>query len=398
MLEGLKVIDLTWNVAGPLSTKCLADYGAVVVKLESHKKVDLLRTYPPYGGGKPGVNRSTFGSTYNSSKYSLGLDINNPKTRVIINKLIQWADVIVENFSPKAVARWGLDYESAKKINPQIIMVSASLQGQTGPSAQQPGLGTMMESAAGFTELLGWPDRPPSVGFAYTDYCAPWYVTSAVLAALDYRRREGHGLYFDLSQLEASLSYLSSYLLDYTVNGKVATRSGNQHPRFAPHAVYRCQGDDRWCAIAVTNEEEWAALCGAMGNPQWCQSEKFSTAENRKRNEDELNALLEGWTVSFDRQALFEMLQKHQIPCGMVQDGRDLHQDPQLAHRDYFRRVVHPEMGEMVQDSLPYRFAGEPSPLGPAPCLGEHTFHFMCEVLGFPEEDFAELMGEGVLE
>jgi len=167
MLEGLKVIDLTWNVAGPLATKCLADYGAVVVKLESHKKVDLLRTYPPYGGGKAGVNRSTFGATYNSCKYSIGLDINDERGRPIIDKLIRWADVLVENFSPGAVARWGLDYESAQKINPQLIMVSASLQGQTGPSARQPGLGTMMESAAGFTHLLGWPDRGPSIGFAY---------------------------------------------------------------------------------------------------------------------------------------------------------------------------------------------------------------------------------------
>lgn len=398
MLDGLKVIDLTWNIAGPLATKCLADHGAVVVKLESHRKVDLLRTYPPYGGGKVGVNRSTFGATYNSSKYSIGLDINNPKSRRVIDRLIQWADVIVENFSPKVVARWGLDYESASKTNPGIIMVSASLQGQTGPSAQQPGLGTMMESAAGFTHLLGWPDRPPSIGFAYTDYCAPWYVTSAVLAALDYRRREGRGLYFDLSQLEASVSYLSSYVLDHSANEKVGTRSGNRHPRFAPHGVYRSKGVDRWCAIAVTSDEEWSALRRAMGDPPWAASDAFSTAERRKRNEDEMDRLVETWTASFGREALFELLRRHQVPCGIVQDGRDLHADPQLAHREHFVRVDHAEMGTIVQDALPFRFDGKAPSLRAAPCLGEHTFHFVCEVLGFSEEEFAEWMGEGVLE
>lgn len=398
LLDGLKVIDLTWNVAGPVSTKCLADHGATVVKLESHKKVDLLRTYPPYGGGKPGINRSTFGATFNSSKKSVGIDINNPKSRRVIDKVIAWADVIVENFSPQAVARWGLDYESAKKINPRIIMVSASLQGQTGPYARQPGLGTMMEAAAGFTELLGWPDRAPSVGFAYTDYAAPWYIASAVLAALDYREREGHGLYFDLSQLEASLSYLSSYLLDYSANGRVATRAGNQHPRHAPHGVYRCAGDDRWCAIAVTSEDEWAALCQAMQLPEWCKTGEYSTAEVRKRREDELNAQVEAWTTTYPRDELFALLQRHGVPSGPVENGQDLHEDPQLAHRGYFRKVKHAEMGEIIQDSVPYQFSVTPGNVSAAPCLGEHTFEFVSEVLGFAAEEVAEMIGEGVLE
>lgn len=399
-LEGIKVLDFTWVIAGPTATKYLADHGATVVKVESRNRLDMARAYVPYVGGIPGVNRCAFFAAYNSNKYSINLNLNHPRGREVVHKLVGWADIVIENYRPQTLERWSLGYEELRKLNPQIILIRASLQGQTGPHALQPGLGTIMQASAGFTYLVGWPDRPPvGTSIPFTDFVAPWYMVVAALAALDYRKRTGKGQYIDLSQLEASLSFLSPAILDYVVNGRVQQPLGNRCPYTAPHGAFRCQGEDRWCTIAVFTDQEWQACCRVMGNPPWTQDPRFVTLLGRKENEDELERLLEEWTINYSPEEVMTRMQEEGVAAGLVENGKDLHEDPQLKHRHHFWFLPHPEMGMTVNDGPSFRLSDTPAELSrAAPCLGEHTELVCREMLEMSDEEFVELLADGVFE
>lgn len=399
-LQGVKVADFSWVITGPLATKYLADHGATVVRVESKSKLDLARAYIPYAGGIPGVNRCAFFAAYNSNKYSITLNLNHSEGIEIARRLIAWADLVIENFMPETMEGWGLGYEELKKIKPDIIMIRASMQGQTGPYASQPGFGTMMQASAGFTRLVGWQDRPPAgTAIPYTDFIAPWYIVIAALGALDYRGRTGKGQCIDLSQLEAAISFLSPAILDYTVNRRVQDPMGNCCPYAAPHGAYRCKGEDRWCAIAVFNDEEWKALVQVMGNPEWSQQTRFATLLGRKENEEELDRLVEEWTINYPPEEVMQVLQEAGVAAGLVENGKDLHQDPQLKHRHHFWLLKHPEMGVTAYDGPSFRLSETPAELNrAAPCLGEHTEYVCREILGMSDEEFVALLAEGVLE
>ncbi|HLZ71587.1 MAG TPA: CoA transferase, partial [Dehalococcoidia bacterium] len=227
-LAGLKILDFTWVFAGPMGVRPLADYGATVVHVESAVRPDILRTNVPFKDNVPGIERGGGYANVSAGKLGLTLNLSKAEALAVVRRLVAWADVVVENFSPKAMRNWGLDYAALRQINPEIIMVSTCLNGQTGPEAGLAGFGTMGAMIAGFGELAGWPDKDPAGPFlAYTDYVSPRYIASAILAALDHRRRTGEGQYIDLSQVEAALHFLTPALLDYTVNGRITRRAGN---------------------------------------------------------------------------------------------------------------------------------------------------------------------------
>lgn len=400
-LEGLKIIDLTWLITGPIACKFLADYGAEVIKVESHSMPDNIRITTPFKDNIAGVNRSGTFANYNSGKYSLSLNVKHPKGLEVAKRLVAWADVVVESFRPETMKRWGLGYEELRRIRPDIIMLSMSMQGQTGPFSRQPGVGTQLQALVGITHFTGWPDREPAgTPIPYPDFISPWYVVVAVMAALDYRRRTGQGLYIDMSQLETSLQFVAPSLLDYMVNGRMQSRTGNQHPYAAPHGIYRCQGDDRWCAIAVFTDEEWHALCGALGNPGWTEEPRFATFLGRKENESELNKLVEEWTSTHTAEEVTGLLQAAGVAAGVVQNGQDLlERDRQLQYRHHFWSFEHPETGRHVTEAAPYRLSRTPGgPKWPAPCLGEHNHYVCTQVLGMPDEEFVALVAEGVFE
>ncbi|TMA58167.1 MAG: CoA transferase [Deltaproteobacteria bacterium] len=255
--EGIKVADFAWVGVGPITTKYLADHGATVIRIESHTRPDVLRLAPPWRDGQPGLNRSQFFASFNTSKYGITLDLSKPAAQELARKLVAWADVAVESFTPKAMRNWGLDYEQLRQVNPQLIMLSTCQQGQTGPHALYPGFGQLMASLSGYYHISGWPDRDPAPPYgAYTDFIAPRFAATVLMAALDYRRRTGIGQYIDLAQYEAALHFLTPALLDYQVNGRVLGREGNRSSRSAPHGAYRCQGEDRWLALSVSNDAQ----------------------------------------------------------------------------------------------------------------------------------------------
>ncbi|MDO8671871.1 MAG: CoA transferase, partial [Dehalococcoidia bacterium] len=400
VFEGLKVLDFSWVGAGPATTKLLVDHGATVIRVESIHRPETLRLASPFRDGIPGINRSGYYATYNNDKRSLALNLQHPKAIEIARRLVGWADVVAESFSPGSMGRLGLDYGSLVKIKPDIIMYSTSQQGQTGPHAMIAGYGLQLVSLAGLTWLGGWPDRAPTGPYGpYTDSTAPAVGATAIAAALDYKRRTGKGMYIDLSQYEAAANFLAPVLLDYTVNGRIQHAQGNRCPEAAPHGVFPCKGHERWCTIAVFTDSEWLALRKEMGDPAWSGSPAFASLQMRKQNEDEIERQIALWTTDQVAEDVMLRLQRVGVPAGVVQTAEDLHNDPQLAHRNFLRVLDHPEIGKHSYEAPPFKLSKTPSELKKAgPCLGEDTEYVCTQILGLSDEEFVELIAEGVLE
>ncbi|HLZ69046.1 MAG TPA: CoA transferase [Dehalococcoidia bacterium] len=399
-LAGVKVLDLMWVFAGPMGTRVLSDYGATVLHVESALRPDTLRSGGPFKDKRPGADRSGGFLNVNAGKYGLSVNLGVPEGRQLMLRLAGWADVVTESFSPRAMRRWGLDYEALRKVNPDLIMISTCLNGQTGPEADLAGFGTMGAALSGFHELTGWPDRSPAGPFmAYTDYTTPKYVAASILAALDHRRRTGEGQYIDLSQAEASMHFLAPALLDYTVNGRLRSRAGNASPEHAPHGVYPCRGKDRWVAIACGTDEQWQALCSASGHDRWTSDPRFASFALRQQHQGALDAVLAAWTVEHEVREVVLRLQAAGVPAHRVCDSGDALRDPQLRFRRHFVAVTDAELGTVPVESSRLRFSHSDAVvdrLGPR--IGEHTDLVLREFLGLNDEAILHLALSGALE
>jgi benzylsuccinate CoA-transferase BbsF subunit len=399
--EGIKVLDFTWLGVGPFAVKFLAYYGATVIKIESSLRPDPLRTMTPFIGGVSGLERSYYWHhCHSAERLDITLNLNHPKAKDIMRKLVAWADVVAESFIPGTMEKWGLGYEDLKKIKPDIIMLRTCMHGQTGPLAKHPGLGLVLTALSGFVSITGWPDRPPSGLYgAFTDFVAPLFNAIALTAALEYRRRTGKGQCLDVSQHEAAMHCIEPLFLESVVNRREPKTEGNRLASAAPHGIYRCQGDDRWCAIAVFTDEEWENFCRVIGSPAWTKDPRFNTLLGRKQNEDELDRLVEEWTSHHTPEAVMSLLQGAGIGAGLVADAKDLSEDPQLRHYQCYQELEHPETGKM-SFYLPPGFTLSEAPYKRArpPLLGEHNETVYVQILGIPDKEFVQLMQEGVFD
>lgn len=400
VLEGIRVVDFCLMVAGAVTSRHLADHGATVIHIESRTKFDSCRVAMPYKEGRSGVNQSGHFNNWNCNKLGITLNLNHPRGVEVAKRIIALSDVVVENFAPGTMEKWGLGYTDLTNIKPDIIMLRLSAQGQNGPYANHRSTGTALTALAGFTWLTGWRDRGPVQPYSpYTDTIVPRFGAFAVMAALDYRRRTGKGQCLDLPHLDCSIHFLAPLVLDYTVNGRIAGRNGNRHPYAAPHNAYPCKGEDRWCAIAVFTDKEWESLCETLGHLEWGKNRKFATATARKQNEDELDRLVAGWTSNLYAEEVMTKLQSVGVPAGVVQNGEDIHRDPQLEHRNHFWVFDHTEVGPYRADSFPCKLSKTPAtPRFPAPCLGEHNEYVYTKILGMSDQEFVELLADGVFE
>jgi len=400
IFEGVKIADFSWVAVGPRSTMYLAELGATVIRIESTTHPDTLRTAGPFKDNKPGLNRSAFYARYNLNKFSVTLNLNHPKGPEVAKRFVKWADVVADAFPPGVMKKWGLSYEDIRKIKPDIIMFSTNNQGQTGPHASHPGYGVQLASLSGFTYLTGWPDRDPAGLYgAYTDFIAPHFIASALSAALIWREKTGEGVYMDFSQYECGIQFLGPVILDWEANRKIWTRMGNRVGYACPHGAFRCRGDDEWITISVSSDEEWEALKKCMGYPEWTRDERFRTFLGRKRNEDELERLIEEWTIKFDKKELMEILQREGVPSGGVWKTSDVYDDPQLKWRKHFVDIEHPEIGRYPVEVSPFVFQKTPIEIKrPAPCIGEHNYYVYTQILGMSDEEFLSLLEEGVFE
>jgi benzylsuccinate CoA-transferase BbsF subunit len=399
--DGLKIVSFAWAVVGPMTMRYFADYGATVIRIETSRRPDLARSLLPIKGGRPGLNRSGYFNYFNANILSMSLNMENPVAIDLAKSLIAQADVVLENFTPGVMEKWGLGYEQVKQLKSDIIMVRQSGFGTYGPYVHQPAFGMILAAIAGLPNFIGWPDGSPlPVGIsAYTDYIGPRFASAALIAALDHRNKTGKGMFLDISHFETTIYFLLPAVLDYVSNGRKPKRIGNASHSTAPHGVYRCRGEDRWCAIAVSNEEEWKSFCTVTDQPELMEDPRFRTTPDRIRNRDELDRRVNEWTAYLTAEEVMVKLQKAGIPAGVVKNGADVYNDPQLRHRGYFWELMHPEMGSFTHLGQSFVLSKTPAEARrPSPRLGEHTEMICREFLNISGDEFALLSQRGVFE
>jgi crotonobetainyl-CoA:carnitine CoA-transferase CaiB-like acyl-CoA transferase len=396
---GIHVLDFTWYAVGPVTTKYLADYGANVVRIESAARLDGLRLAPPWKDAQPGVDNSQFFASFNTSKRGLALDMSNPRAREIFLRMLPWADVVTESFTPKTLRNWGLDYEKMRAIKPDLIMLSTCMQGQTGPNRDYPGFGNLMAALSGFYYVSGYSESEPCPPYgAYTDFIAPRFAACALIAALDHRRRTGQGQYIDMAQYEAALHNLAPMLVDYFASGRVLGPTGNRSDRYAPHGAYRCadeDGHERWIAIAVANEDEWQSLMATLGSP--AHDTRFATMIGRLRNREALDQYVGALARERNADELTVALQAAGVSAYPVQSCMDIHRDENLEAFGFWQWLDHKTMGPSPYEGFEHRMSRTPGSLRAAPALGQHSDEVLSEILGMTAAEIEELKREKVI-
>jgi benzylsuccinate CoA-transferase BbsF subunit len=399
VFDGLKVLELGAGAAGPVATRYFADQGATVVRVESSRRPDFLRTIHLTRDNPHGLDGSPMFVLMNPNKKSVSIDMSKPEGVELVKKLVAWADVVSENFSPKAMTKWGLDYENLRKIRPDVVMVSSCLFGQTGPQRMYPGFGGQGSALCGFNHMTGWPDRE-AVGphGTITDSLSPRYVALLITAALFHRRRTGEGQYIDVSQVETGVYSLSEMIVRCSATGEVLSRAGNRDETCVPHGVYPCAGDERWIAVAVSSDDEWTRLCSALGDDELARDARFATVAARRENESVLDERLAELTEPFDAYELMERLQAAGVQAGVVQRADDVNRDPQLAHRGHFQNLEHVHLGEMRFEHYGIQLSENPRQLrSPGANLGEHNDEVLRGFLGLGDDEIRELEAREIL-
>ena len=401
VFDDLTIFTFSTAVVGPLTMKFFADHGATVIRVETATRPDVNRTSAPYKDGIPGINRGGYFNYYHSNIQSLSLNMKHPDATDFCKRIVAKSDIFMENRAPGVIEKWGLGYEELKNVKPDIIMLRQNGYGSWGPYSKLPAFGMVLGPIAGLPNFIGWPGKEPlPIGVsAYTDCISPRFATAAVIAALDYRNKTGKGQLLDLSQFETAIYYILPGVLEYLTTGKEPERIGNASPYAAPHGIYACRGEDRWCTIAVFNDVQWNALCTEMGSPDLAQDPRFDTFMNRKKNEAELNAAISQWTETKSPEQVMSHLQAKGVPAGVVSNSRDVFNDPQLRQRNLFWPMQHSEVGEVTHLGQSFQLSKTPSRAKtPSPLLGEHTEQICTQLLGMNDEEFIGCLTSGLFE
>ena len=358
-LEGYRVVDFTTMAAGPLLGSILADFGAEVIKVESRSRIDPMRMGPEnlerHSEKDPAFLHA------NRNKMGITLNFNKREAIDLVKKLIAVSDVVIENFSPRVMPKWGLDYASLKQVKQDIIMVSLSACGQEGPLKDVVAYGPTLSSLSGIDSLVGYEDgRPLGTQGFYTDWNSPIHAAMAVLMALWHRERTGIGQYVDSGQWQTTISCLPEAVMDFVMNGRVAQPRGNVQPGFAPHNVYPCCDEDKWVSICVRTDAEWRSLREAIGDPAWAGDEKYATQSGRYAHRDELDKRLAEWTALKTHHEVAGLLQARGVAAMPFLDSSERLFDPHLEAREAYTEVTHPLMGTYIIGGIPWRLSKTP--------------------------------------
>lgn len=398
-LSGIRVADFTWAWAGPYATMMLALMGAEVIKIESIKRIDLARKSAFTTGQRfIGVDQSSVFNDLNMNKLSVTVNLSHPQAAELALKIVSISDVVAQNMRPSVMDRLGLGYEELKKVKPDIIMLSSSACGTTGPQSNYIGYAPTFAAMGGVTEITGYPDGPPVPLTGAIDIRSATTSAFAILAALNHRQRTGEGLHIDMSSTESICVLIGDALMDYTMNKRSPSRSGNRDAIMAPHNCYRCRGEDMWVSIAVASEEEWAALCQAMGNPDWIKDERFANAYQRWQHQSALDPLIEKWTMNYTSYEVMEILQKVGVAAIPAFNGEQLFNDPHSREREWYTEIEHPVIGKRIVINPPWKLSETPAMIEEAsPLIGQHNDYVFGELLGMPKEDINRLKEENVI-
>lgn len=398
-LAGVRILDFSWAYAGPYATELLALLGAEVIKVESRKHPCVTRRQPhPLTGQPYNLDDCPYFKDLNMNKLGIALDLSKPKAVELAKRLVEKSDVVVESFTPGVMERLGLGYKVLRSVNPQIIMLSTSANGNTGPEARYVGYAPMFNATSGLGEMTGYPDGPPTVMRITIDNVVAHFNAFAILAALVHRQKTGEGQYIDTASQEAIACLIGESIMDYTMNARVLSRDGNRDEIMAPHNCYRCRGEDKWISIAVANETEWQNLCQVMGNPQWSREDRFADAYRRWHNQEELDKLLEAWTIDYGNYQLMQMLQEVGVAAIPSFTAEDLFTDPHLAEREFCQVFERARTGSYVIINPPWKLSLTPPKIvRDAPDIGQHNEYVFGRILGISKEEIHKLEEEGVL-
>jgi crotonobetainyl-CoA:carnitine CoA-transferase CaiB-like acyl-CoA transferase len=383
ILHNIRILDFTWVLAGPYATRLLADFGAEVIKVQ-----------PLLSSEADDTLAQGYYATWNRNKLGVTLNLNKPEGIAIVKRLVGVCDAVIENFTPRVMANWGLDYKSLKKLKPDIIMVSMSAMGQKGKGRNYTGFAPTVHALSGMMHLTSFPGKPPSgPGFAYADHIAGLYASIALLGALEQRRQTGKGQHIDISEVKVMKSLMGGGTQKKDTPMEPA---GNWSPLTAPHNVYQCKGENRWCAVTVDTEAEWCALKKVMGSPAWADENKFSTQAGRKDNETELDKRITAWTRKYTAGELENVLQEQGIASGTVQDAFDIFIDPQLKSRGFFMKAPDGEFG--LTDANPIRMNGTGARYkNAAPAPGQDNDYVYGKLLFMTRKEIETLRKKGVI-
>ena len=393
LFEGIRVISFPTGIVGPALGSLLAEHGAEVISIEAGRGA---RT--PQLGQKFQIAADL---ESNRDRKRMAIDMKNPEGVALAQRLIAKSDVVVENFSARVMASWGLDYARLKEIRPDIVMASLQAFGQTGLRRNYVSFGPILMSYSGMTYLWRDPEieRPGAAcQTAFPDYVAPSYGALAILAALHYRARTGNGQYIDISQAEAAASMIGPAYLEYLVNGREPQPQGNFSATAAPHGCYRCKGEDRWCVIAIQSQDEWIGFCEVAGHREWLTDHRFAEPAARITYRQELDYWINKWTAKYTPHQLMLMLQRAGIAAGVVQTAEDLYRDPHLRERGFAREVFHSQIGWVTRAGPSVRLTQHGfSPSGQSHIAGQDHEAVLGEILGMPLAEFRDLTERQVL-
>ncbi|MEK7807121.1 MAG: CoA transferase [Chloroflexota bacterium] len=422
-LTGIRVLDLSRVFAMPYAGAYLADLGAEVIKVDTHHAqfMDTTRTINgPFPDNHPGERYWERGGTFhtlNRGKRSVTLDLRAEAAVKVVKALVQVSDVLLENFTPRVMARFGLAYSSLRAVKPDLIMLSNTGYGHTGPWSDFGAMASALEPTHGTGAFMGYLERdengrqtpgqvPNKMGNSYTDFLATWTALAAVLACLFYRARTGRGAWVDLAMYQVGASFVGEGLLDFAFNGqrtggRRTRRLGNRHEYLVPHGSYPCRGNDAWVTLAVRDDGDWQALCRVIGQPGLASDPRFADPLARHRNQDELDPIIANWTSTQGQYQVMEALQSMGVPAGPVLNARQLLADPHFRARGFFEAVTHPpETGLGRREYIGRGWKLSQSALiigGPAPSLGEGNDYVLRQVLGLEPEVITKLRLEGVI-
>ncbi|MDT0479203.1 MULTISPECIES: CaiB/BaiF CoA transferase family protein [Streptomyces] len=398
-LAGIRVLDLSRILAAPLATQMLADLGAEVIKIERPGSGDDSRTYgPPFAPGPEGDRTDTaaFYLSCNRNKRSVTVNHASTEGQELIRALAARSDVLVENFRTGTLAKYGLDHESLRALNPRLVYLSVTGFGQTGPYADRPGYDGIFQAMSGMMSVSGHPEEPMKVGVSMIDILTGLYASTAVLAALRHRDATGEGQFIDLSLLDCGLASLSHFAMNYLVSGEVPQRRGNGGYGGIPSQAFPCK--DRPIFLVAGNDKQFAAFCAAADRTDLLQDERFATTSARIAHREEILPVLEAILRTRTRDEWLTVLDAHDVPAGPYNEMPEVFADPQIQHRGMLIEVEDPASGQLPMLANPIRFTATPvEGYAPAPALGEHTAEVLTSLAGVTQRQLAALRDRGVV-
>ena len=408
-LEGIRVLDSTYVFALPYTGGLLADFGAEVIKIEGPSRPDITRsgglagTFPENDVGEDWWNRPSTYNLLNRGKRSLTLDLTYPRGRDLFRQLVSISDVVMENYTPRVMRQWDLDYANLRKIRPDIIMVSNTGYGHgDGPYSSYPAQATTQEGTHGHCWITGYLDGPPAkAGASFVDFLSTWAALFAIGMALRYRSRTGQGQWIDLAMYQSGVMFISEHVVDAIANGRPGVRMGNRHPYRAPQGCYQARGQDQWITLSVGSDAQWQALCRLMGREELASDPRFADVLSRQRHHDQIDEIISAWTLGYDKYELMHRLQGAGIPAGPVLTGKDVHFDPHYRSRGFLERVDYPQerkMGNRPFIGRPYKLSKSPLRIqGPAPAFGQDNALVLQELVGVDGATYQGLVQDAVI-